>query len=264
MDSDTTLVAAQHGPALEVVRSAGLVRLRLNRPGKLNALNAEICSALTEALADLERDAHTRVVVLEGSGPSFCAGADLAGGNVTETGSGWSARRWDQGRWQRVLEAFDRIPQATVASLHGHVIGGGSLLAAACDVRIAGDDSTMRIPELALGIPLTWGGIPLLAREVGLALTRDWVMSGREVGPQELLRSGFAQQVVEAEHLGATVDSYVEGLLSLAPPVLAMTRAMTSALGRGHPAMTAGWADADLLAASLAESALKNGENEPT
>jgi enoyl-CoA hydratase/carnithine racemase len=72
-----------------------------------------------------------------------------------------------------VLEQFDRIPQATIARLHGHVIGGAALLAAACDIRVAADDTVVRIPELAIGIPLTWAGIPLLVREIGLPLTRD-------------------------------------------------------------------------------------------
>ncbi len=192
-------------------------------------------------------------MVIEAAGSVFCAGADLRDGNVTASGSDWSSRRRDDGAWQRTLERLDRLPQVTVAALRGAVVGGGALLAAACDVRIASDDTTVRIPELALGVPLTWGGVPLLVREVGLPLARDWVLSGRLVHHEELLRSGFAQQVVASADLAATVDAYADTLLAVSPPVLAMTRAMTSALDRSHPAMAAGWADADLLHWSIAE-----------
>ena len=238
---------------LLVERAPGLLRLRLNRPHRRNALNGVLHDALDEVTRALEDDTDTRVVLLEGAGPVFCAGADLHSGNVIRSGSDWPSRRRDEGAWQRTLERLDRLPQVTVAALHGAVVGGGVLLAAACDVRIAADDTILRIPELALGIPLTWGGVPLLVREVGLPLTRDWVLSGRPVAHDELLRSGFAQQVVPSARLHATVDEYVDSLLAISPPVLAMTRAMTSALDRAHPAMAAGWADADLLHWSIAE-----------
>ncbi|MGI8794841.1 MAG: enoyl-CoA hydratase/isomerase family protein, partial [Acidimicrobiales bacterium] len=183
--------------------------------------------------------------VLEGAGRAFSAGADLTSTSYPPIEGTWSERRHATGTWQRVLEQLDRIPQATVARLHGHVIGGASLLAAACDIRIAADDTVVRIPELAIGIPLTWAGIPLLVREVGLPLTRDWVMTCRSVEVDELLRSGYAQRVVPRADLDRAVDACVAELMAVAPGPLAMTRAMTSAIGRTSSAMTAGWGDAD-------------------
>jgi enoyl-CoA hydratase/carnithine racemase len=103
----------------------------------------------------------------------------------------------------------------------------------------------LRIPELAIGIPLTWAGIPLLVREVGLPLTRDWVMTCREVRAEELLRSGYAQRLVTRAELDGAVAECVAQLLAVPPGPLAMTRAMTSAIGRAAPAMAAGWGDAD-------------------
>jgi enoyl-CoA hydratase/carnithine racemase len=160
-------------------------------------------------------------------------------------GADWATRRHRSGSWQRLLDQLGRIPQVTVARLQGHVIGGAALLAVACDIRVAADDVVVRIPELAIGIPLTWAGIPLLIREVGLPLTRDWVMTCRSVGSEELLRSGFAQRVVERSALDHEVAALLDQLLSVPAGPLAMTRAMTAALGTSHPAMAAGWADAD-------------------
>lgn len=221
------------------------VRLTLTRPEKLNALTDDVRRELASVLHDLEDRPDVSVVVLQGEGRSFSAGADLKTTSYPPIEGDWATRRHLTGTWQRVLDQLGRIPQATVARLQGHVIGGAALLAAACDIRIAADDVIVRIPELAIGIPLTWAGIPLLVREIGLPLTRDWVMTGREVRVEELLRCGFAQRTAPRANLDAAVDACIAELVAMPPGPLAMTRAMTSAIGRTHPAMSAGWGDAD-------------------
>jgi enoyl-CoA hydratase/carnithine racemase len=231
-----------------------VARLTLTRGAKLNALNDDVRRALASALDELDERPDVSVLVLAGEGRSFSAGADLSSTAYPPVEGEWSTRRHRTGTWQRLLEQFGRIPQATVAKLHGHVIGGAALLAAACDIRVAADDTVLRIPELAIGIPLTWAGIPLLVREVGLPLTRDWVMTCRAVEAAELLRSGYAQRVVERDQLDAAVDQCVAELLAVPPGPLSMTRAMTAAIGRADPAMVAGWADADLQQWSFTEA----------
>ncbi len=236
-DDPTVLRTSYRGP---------VVRLTLSRPERLNALNDDVRRALASALTELEERPDLRVVVLEGTGRAFSAGADLSTGAYAELGGvDWATRRHRTGSWQRLLDQLGRIPQVTVARLHGHVIGGAVLLAVACDLRVAADDVVLRIPELAIGIPLTWAGIPLLVREIGLPLTRDWVMTCREVHPPELLRSGFAQRVVPSADLEDAVAECVAQLMAVPAGPRAMTRAMTAALGRSHPAMAAGWGDAD-------------------
>jgi enoyl-CoA hydratase/carnithine racemase len=230
---------------IDVSLEAPVARLTLARPDKLNPLDDGVRRALVAAMDELEERPDIRIVVIAGAGRAFSAGADLRATAYPPVQGDWVTRRHRTGTWQRVLEQLDRIPQSTVARLHGHVIGGAALLAAACDIRIAADDTVVRIPELAIGIPLTWAGIPLLVREVGLPLTRDWVMTCRAVEIDELLRSGFVQRVAAAPALDAAVDACVAELLAVPPGPLAMTRAMTSAIGRTSPAMVAGWGDAD-------------------
>jgi enoyl-CoA hydratase/carnithine racemase len=225
----------------------------LNRPDKLNALNDDVRRALAAFLDELEERPDVRVLVVKGEGRSFSAGADLKTTSYPPVEGDWSTRRHRTGTWQRLLMQLDQIPQVTVARLHGHVIGGAALLAAACDIRVAADDVVVRIPELALGIPLTWGGTPLLVREVGLPLARDWVMTCRPVDAAELHRCGFAQRLAPGEGLDAAVEECVAQLLAVPPGPLAMTRAMTSAIGRTHPAMVAGWGDADVQQWTFAE-----------
>src|SRR5688500_8381936 len=124
-----------------VERSGAVCRVRLDRPTKLNALSDDVRKALAAAFTELADDVSVRIVVLEGAGRSFSAGADLASGAIsTPSGLSWAERRHAFGSWQRLLDLMESVPQVTVARLHGHCIGGAALLAASCDLRIAADD----------------------------------------------------------------------------------------------------------------------------
>jgi len=243
----------EESSSVAVEHDGPVARLTLTRPQQLNALDDGIRRALAGALDDLAERTDVRVIVLRGAGRAFSAGADLRATAYPPLDGDWSTRRHRTGTWQRLLEQFDRVPQVTVAALHGHVIGGAALLAAACDIRIAAPDTVVRIPELAIGIPLTWAGIPLLVREVGLPVTRDWVMTCRAVEVDELLRTGYVTRVA-SNALDDAVAECVDQLLAVPPGPLAMTRAMTSAIGRTAPAMVAGWGDADHMQWSLTEA----------
>jgi enoyl-CoA hydratase/carnithine racemase len=226
-------------------------RLVLDRPAKLNALNEEVRNGLQRAVDDLADRPDVRVVVLAGEGRAFSAGADLA--ERAPSSPDALARRHASGRWQRLLDSFERLPQVTVARLHGHVVGGAALLAVACDLRVAADDLAFAIPEVAIGLPLTWAGLPRLVREIGLPRTRDLVMTGRRVGGAEAERWGLVQRLVPAADLDAAVDEVVAGLLAQPPAPLAMTVDALRALGRHLSGPETAWADPDLLRWSLRE-----------
>src|SRR5260370_29615627 len=139
--------------------------ITLDRPDRLNALGPQVREALENAVADTA-DGEARIVVFQGAGRCFSAGADLKDPEPEQPS--WQRRRRAAGRWGRLLDSIEALPQVTVASLHGHVIGGALLLAVSCDLRVAAADVRLSIPELALGIPLTWGGVPRLVREIGM------------------------------------------------------------------------------------------------
>ena len=235
---------------LEIDGTVG--RLVLDRPAKLNALSDELRRELQAGIDALADRADVRVVVLSGAGErAFSAGADL--GDRVASSPDPLVRRRSSGAWQRLLEDLERLPQVTVARLHGHVIGGAFLLAAACDLRVASDDVSLSIPELAIGIPLTWAGLPRLAREIGLPRTRELVMTGRRVGGVEAERWGLVHRLVAVDQLDAAVDSLVAELLAQPAVPLAMTVDALRALGRATSAPEVSWADPDLLRWSLRE-----------
>jgi enoyl-CoA hydratase/carnithine racemase len=236
-------------------------RIRLNRPEKLNALNEVVWGELHRRLSELQDRPDVSLVVISGEGRSFSAGADLSsfGGAEESEQASWAVRRHGMGRWQRLLDLLESVPQVTVAGIHGHCVGGAALLAVACDIRLAAPDCLIRIPELAIGIPLTWAGVPRLAREVGLPMARDLVMTGREIGPREALSCGFVQRVVE--DLEAGLAGVVSELLAMPPGALAMTRSVFAAISRAEVGST-GWADADVLSWSLREPESRSAAEE--
>ena len=225
-------------------------RVTLDRPAKLNALNDELRAELQAVVDRLAERPDVRVAVIAGEGRAFSAGADLAD-RVTLDRDDVLTRRHASGRWHRLLDDLERLPQVTVARLHGHVIGGAALLAVACDLRVAADDLSFAIPELAVGIPLTWAGLPRLAREIGLSRTRDLVMTGRRVHAEDAERIGLVQRLATTDGLDAAVDDLVATLLRQPPVPLAMTVDGLRALGRATSAADASWADPDLLRWSL-------------
>jgi enoyl-CoA hydratase/carnithine racemase len=150
-------------------------------------------------------------------------------------------------RWGRLLDAIEALPQVTIASLHGPVIGGAVLLAVACDLRVAAPDLHLSIPELALGIPLTWGGVPRLAREIGISRARELILTGHVVGAAQALAWGLVHRVGDRE---TGTKKLVEELLAMPEAPLAITKDALRAYGRTIVSHEASWADADLLESS--------------
>ena len=138
-----------------------------------------------------------------------------------------------------------------VAALHGHVVGGGLVLAAACDLRIATDDVSFSIPEVDLGIPLAWGGIPRLVREIGPALTKELVMTCRPFGAQEALAAGFLNRIVPAADLDSAVDGLAEEVASRPRAAVLATKRHVNAVTDQMVGTGRSWSDADGLTAAL-------------
>lgn len=151
--------------------------------------------------------------------------------------------------------AIESIEAVTIAQIHGHCIGGGLVLAAACDLRVAAADTSFSIPEIDLGIPLAWGGIPRLVRELGPALTRELVMTCRPFTAQEALRAGFLNRVVPAANLDGEVLALADALLAKPVGPLMATKRHVNAVARKVTGVTSDRGDA---------AALFNARRDPT
>jgi enoyl-CoA hydratase/carnithine racemase len=230
--------------ALLVEVNGRIGRVTLNRPEKLNALSRHLMSEIVELGAWLKLREDIRVVILSGAGRSFSAGFDL--NDFSSASAGESPRiAADLGRL--ATNALTDVPQLTIAAVHGHCVGGGVVFVAACDLRVATTETTFIIPEVDLGIPLAWGGIPRLVREIGPALTKELVLTCRPFDAAEAKSIGFINRVVAPEDLDITVNELAENLASKTLYSLHSTKQQVNAVmeeiaGTGRSA-----GDADML-----------------
>lgn len=233
---------------LELENTDGpIAHLWLNRPDKLNPLSVHTLRELQKAAEELNGREDLRAVVIGGRGRAFSAGADLAG--FPAPGEVGAREAADAGRC--MADAIEGLRAITIARIQGWCIGGGLVLAAACDLRVAAHDARFSIPEIDLGIPLAWGGIPRLVREIGPALTKELVITCRPFAAQEARDAGFLNRVVASEELDNEVSALAQEVaLRPAFPVQA-TKRHVDAVTATQIGLTRSWADADSLLAGL-------------
>jgi enoyl-CoA hydratase/carnithine racemase len=222
--------------------------LVLDRPDQLNPLSSHTLGEIEEAARWLDGHDDLKVVVVSGRGRAFSAGAD-----VSAFGAATNDRhpRDDADAGWRMARAMDELRAVTIAKVRGWCVGGGVVLAAVCDLRVAADTARFRIPEVELGIPLAWGGIPRLVREIGPALTKELVMTCRDFGPDEAKAAGFLNRVVPDAELDGAVDELVATLVRMPKLALLATKAHTNAVTESMVGTGRSWSDADGLLAGL-------------
>ena len=245
------LIPAPTFNGIEVTADGARGELHLNLPEKLNPLSVETLTELSEAARWFDRHPDLKVVIVAGRGRAFSAGADVSAFAGGSGGPPSPREAADAGRL--MADAIERMAAVTIAKLHGHCVGGGLVLAAACDLRIAAADTRFAIPEVDLGIPLAWGGIPRLVREIGAALTKELVMSCRPFDAAEARSAGFLNRVVAAEELDATVEELAAQLAHKPKLALLSTKRHTNAVTEQMVGAAGSWSDADGLLAGLAD-----------
>jgi len=218
--------------------------LTLNRPDKLNPLSSQTLHEIELAARWFDEHHELKVVVVSGAGRSFSAGADLS--EFTPT-----APLEDRQVGWRMARALDEMRAVTVARIRGWCVGGGLVVAAGCDLRVAAENAKFAIPEVDLGIPLAWGGIPRLVREIEPALTKELVMTCRPFDAAEARAAGFLNRVVPEAVLDDEVEALVLQLLSKPKLALLETKAHVNAVTESMVGTGRSWSDADGLTAGL-------------
>jgi enoyl-CoA hydratase len=203
--------------------------LRLNRPEQRNSLNPALVAALDAALAAAAADPGTRVVVIAGEGPSFCAGADLRYLQaIAEDGN--DPREF----LSMVSQCFTRLencPKPVVAAVHGHVVAGGLELALACDVVVARHGTLIGDGHVRNGLLPAGGASVRLPRKVGEPLARWMLLTGELLPAEAFVSSGFIHGIASAERFGDLIADVLSGLR--APQRTAQTRIKQLVAGGG-------------------------------
>jgi enoyl-CoA hydratase len=176
--------------------------ITLNRPEKRNAITTEMWKALPAVMDDLQ-ELGARVLIITGSGDAFAAGADLI--EISKLDTHEHAAKF----WSAMEECLTRVEQSvlpTIAMINGACIGGGCLLATACDLRYAASSASFAIPVARLGIILDDHSIDRLVSLVGGAAAKEMIFTARSFTADEAERRGLVNQVFTDENLAVAVQ----------------------------------------------------------
>ena len=207
-------------PLVLIADADGIRRITVNRPDKLNALNAATLDALQAAFDAAATDDAVRVVVLTGAGPkAFVAGADIAEMADLRPTEG----RDFSMRGQRLMRSIETLPKPVVAMVNGFALGGGLELAMGCHLRIAADTAKVGQPEIGLGLIPGFGGSQRLLRLAGRAATLELCLLGAPVTAERALQLGIVNRVVPAAELEAETLKVATQLAASAPLALRAT-----------------------------------------
>ncbi len=203
-----TLILAQPAPRIALVR--------LNRPEKHNAINAEMSQELIECLDALDADDDFRVIILTGaSDKAFSAGADM----------GESVQRMRDGeRRDGAAQAAVRLAQVRkplIAAVNGYAYGGGAVFAIACDIRVCAETARFRFVGASYGLVV---GASQLPRLVGAAVAKELIFTARVVEAEEALRIGLANRVVPAADLERTAVAMAAAIAENDPAAVAASK----------------------------------------
>lgn len=235
---------------LRVSTEGSIGCLMLNRPEKLNALSPTMLQELMRAARWFDSRPDIRVVVVAGAGRAFCAGFDL---NFFGSENSSPPGHVDADLGRLMTEQLANMHALTMAAIQGRCIGGGVVIAAACDLRIVAEDAIFSIPEIDMGIPLAWGGIPRLVREIGPAMTRELVLDCREFSAIEAQALRFVNRRVPAEKLADEARAWAERLAGKAGRLLDVTKRQVNAATELLLSTAGTVSDADELLAAFGD-----------
>jgi enoyl-CoA hydratase len=205
----------------------GVAVLRLNRPERLNAINAAMQTELTQVLGDLAGDDSARAVVLTGAGRGFCAGIDMRdfGPGMPEASAPALERMRFQEGMAALAEALRALPVPVIAAVNGPCVGAGFALCLASDIRICSVTASFGNAAILLGLSGAEMGMSYhLPRIVGTSVAADWMLTGRTVSAAEADRRGLISEVVEPDRLTDRAVELASLIADLAPLGVQLTK----------------------------------------
>ena len=202
----------------------------LNRPDARNALTWEMYDALVEACDAAEADRNVRVLIIRGAGGAFSAGTDIAQFKDFDGADGVAYEK----RLDAVIDRVERVPLITIAEVDGVAAGGGCAIALACDLRFCSERAVFGIPVArTLGNCLSITNTARMVDMIGLAATRDILLTGRLIDADEARRSGLATEIIGSDKLSDEVMKRAADLATRKQSTVKATKA-TLLLLRDH------------------------------
>lgn len=201
-----------------------ILYLTINRPDKMNALNAALLAEIAEIIIDANLNEQVKGILLTGAGEkAFVAGADISEFQNYTSAEGENLAARGQ---ENVFNAIERSSKPIVAAINGFALGGGLELAMACHIRVASENAKMGLPEVTLGLIPGYGGTQRLPQLVGKSKAMEMILTADMITAQEALTVGLVSKVVPINDLLKTAETILNKILQRAP--LAIASAITA------------------------------------
>jgi len=241
---------------LNVSLAEGIARVVLARPEKLNRFDRTLITSLRDVARALHDRADVNVVILSAEGDAFSAGADLDSTTGVANDQTLVEQRLAFRLGPDMCEAWERLEQVTVVALQGYCIGGGAALALACDFRMADNTASLRLPEVPLGINMSWRSLPRIAALIGPSKAKRFAMLGEAIEAPLALDWGLVDDVTNDATKAA--ESLAARLNALPPLALRMTKeAINAATNANH--YTSSFMDRDQFLLTFGSEDFKEG-----
>jgi enoyl-CoA hydratase/carnithine racemase len=241
---------------LKVEPQGRVVIVTLNRPQQRNAMSTQLLREMIDCAAVLSAQQDVDVVLVTGAGNCFCAGADLKDKQRwANPDTSFNQQREIASLGMRMARAWEELPQMTIAAVEGYAIGGGLALCAALDWRVLARDAFVSLPEIALGIPLTWGTIPRLVNLVGPAKAKRLTILCERIAAQEAHAMGLADYLADPGQALVIARQVADAVLAMPSHAVRMSKETANAFANlGAQAVGYMAHDQFALAAASAES----------
>jgi enoyl-CoA hydratase len=252
------MAEAKNKKPITVKRDGAVATVTINRGDGRNALSIALIRELTDIAESFSDDLQTQAIVLTSQG-AFTAGVDLKDLAFEEMrGVGLLERRRFLRLGPDLCDAWQNIEQTTICAIENYCIGGGVALAVACDFRILGDGAVMRLPEIPLGMNMSWHAVPRLVSLIGPARTKRFVIFGEKVSAQESLAWGLADEVASVGEAAAAARRWAEKIGKLPPNAVRMTKRSVNATANALH-QTASFMDLDQYALATTSEDFREG-----
>lgn len=212
--------------AIELAREGRLLRITLNRPDSLNAVNLELHDDLAEALWFAQGDPGSDVILITGAGRAFSAGGDLD--HITRNATNPHLFDHEARIAKRIIFTLLDIDKPVVCRMNGHAVGLGATIALMCDIIFAAEGAKIGDPHVGLGLVAGDGGAVIWAQRIGLARAKEYLFTGDLLTAQKAAEIGLVNHCLPKEELDAAVDAFCQKLLNGAMGAIRATKILTN------------------------------------
>src|SRR5437762_5922907 len=237
------------GSFVTIVREGAVATVTMDRGDGRNALSRQLMLEMTEAARSFADDLETQAIILTGRG-AFSAGADLKDPEMSRrAANGLLERRHMVKVGPDLCDAWENVEQVTICAIEKYAIGGALALAAACDFRIVAQNAVMRLPEIPLGMNMSWHAVPRIVTLMGPARAKRFIIFGENWSAEDAHASGLADETAPDGEALMAARKWAEKIAKLPPNAVRMTKQAVNASANAlHHATT--FMDADQYVAA--------------